>query len=160
MENKTYRESLSSPRTQGLFVALSTLFAALFIWKWSGSGLTTGALFYAIPLLFFLFYSLNYHTLKIQISPDRLELQFGLFTWKVALSNIKRCQIDSNSLWRLGGAGIHFTWIKGKYRVFFNFLEYPRVVLRLKKKQGLVQEIAFSTRQIEKVLEFIESEIR
>ncbi len=56
---------------------------------------------------------------------------------------------------RIGGAGIHFTWIKGKYRAFFNFLEYPRVVIFLKKKHGVVCEIAFSTEQPEKVIEII-----
>lgn len=29
----------------------------------------------------------------------------------------------------------------------FNFLEYPRLMLALKRKRGLVWEIAFSTKQ-------------
>ena len=62
-------------------------------------------------------------------------------------------------MFRVGGAGIHFTWIKGRYRAFWNFLEHPRVVLALQKKHGVVSEIAFSTQHPEKVMEIIRSEL-
>jgi hypothetical protein len=96
---------------------------------------------------------------QIYITPETLQLTFGIFTWKIAVTNIESCYLDKTSLWRIGGAGIHFTWIKGKYRAFWNFLEYPRVAVMLKRKKGAVREIAFSTRHPGQVTEHIQSRI-
>jgi hypothetical protein len=38
----------------------------------------------------------------------------------------------------------------------FNFLEYPRVVLALKQRKGLVRDIAFSTRRPQEVMRLIQ----
>jgi hypothetical protein len=57
---------------------------------------------------------------------------------------------------RYGGAGIHWMMVHGRYRASFNFLEYPRVVVRFKQKRGLVQDVSFSTRQPEEVIRCIE----
>jgi hypothetical protein len=54
---------------------------------------------------------------------------------------------------RLGGAGIHFMVIENRYRASFNFLEYPRVVIALKRKKGPVRDISFSTRHPEELLQ-------
>jgi len=45
--------------------------------------------------------------------------------------------------------------IKGRYRAYFNFLEYPRVVVTLKKRKGLVREIAFSTQRSTEIMSII-----
>ena len=37
----------------------------------------------------------------------------------------------------------------------FNFLEHPRVVVGMKRKRGPVQEIAFTTRHPEEVLQLL-----
>jgi len=55
----------------------------------------------------------------------------------------------------MGGAGIHFMMIRKRYRASFNFLEYPRVVIALKRKVGPVQDISFSTRRPDDVLRLI-----
>jgi hypothetical protein len=55
----------------------------------------------------------------------------------------------------MGGAGIHFISVRGRYRVSFNFLEHPRVVIALKKKRGLVRDVSFSTRHPDEVLQLI-----
>lgn len=155
-----YDERVSSRRTEALFLVLVLLFAALSLRRGSArraqgarrNRLTT--LFAAVSI-FFLFYALNYRTLIIQLSPDTVTLRFGIFTWKIAMANVDHSFLDETSLWRIGGAGIHFSPIKGRYRAMFNVLEYPRVVVALKKKHGLVRDIAFSTRQPEQVLAFI-----
>ena len=108
------------------------------------AGLDTLAVISFFFCAFFLFYSLNYRVLHIHLADGLLELKFGFFTWKVAMDNVESCRLDDTSLWRIGGAGIHFSPIKSRYRAMFNFLEYPRVVISLKRKMGLVQDIAFS----------------
>jgi Ca2+/Na+ antiporter len=157
MDEKTYNEELSSAKTEALFAGLTATFLILFIWRWRSSGWDGWAITFLCIFALFLFYVINYRTLKIYITSESLQLTFGIFTWSIAISNIKNCYIDEDTIWRFGGAGIHFMWIKGKYRAFFNFLEYPRVVVTFKKKKGPVQEIAFSTRNSEQVMQIIQS---
>ena len=159
MSRTIYNEALSSRKTQALFVTLTAVFLTLSIWCWTTSGLSGWSVVLTILFTFFLFYLFNYKTLKIRITPETLQLTFGIFTWKIPISIIKNCYLDENSLLRLGGAGIHFMFIKGKYRAFFNFLEYPRVVLSLKKKHGVVQEVVFSTQHPEHVMELIQNKL-
>lgn len=155
-----YYEKVSSRRTQSLFLALSLLFLGLLLGRVKirrerDAGRDHLATIFAGASLFFLFYTLNYHTLIIWLTPETLQLHFGLFTWKIAVDNIDDCYPDETSLWRIGGAGIHFSPIKGRYRAMLNFLEHPRVVVALKQKQGPVRDLAFSTQQPEQVLAFI-----
>ena len=156
MDWDAYNEKLSSAKTETLFVFLTLIFLALFAWRWSSVGWNGWAVTFLCFFAFFLFYSLNYRTLKIHLTPETLELTFGIFNWTIAIANIDTCYTDRTSLWRISGAGIHFTRIKGNYRAFFNFLEYPRVVVTLKNKKGPVQEIAFSTKCPEQVMEIIQ----
>jgi hypothetical protein len=72
------------------------------------------------------------------------------------LHNIEVCFPDTTSLWRIGGAGIHFTPLHGRYRAMFNFLAHPRLVVALKVKQGWVRDVAFSTRHPDEVLRLIQ----
>jgi Ca2+/Na+ antiporter len=146
-EGLIYQEKLSSNRTEVLFLALAVLFLLLFAWRFQTSGAGVLSALFLFFFVFFLFYSLNYRTLVIDLTAERLKLKFGIFSWTVPLENIESCYLDDVSLVRIGGAGIHFTFIWGRYRVMFNFLEYPRLVLRLKMKQGPVQGVVFSTRQ-------------
>jgi hypothetical protein len=153
--NHTYAETLSSARTEALFIVLTGLFAALFAWRVMAAGwdlLATGLL---AATLFFLFCALNYRALRIRLTAQELTLSFGLFTWTVPLATVERCYRDDVSLWRIGGAGIHFTWIGGRYRAMFNFLEYPRLVIALREKKGPVWDIAFSTRRPDQIQRFL-----
>jgi len=38
-------------------------------------------------------------------------------------------------------------FVRGRYRASWNFLEYPRLVVALRKKAGPVHALSFSTRQ-------------
>lgn len=151
MEDFTYEEKLTSNKTEVLFVVLMILFLLLFVWRVLVTGLGVLAIVFFCVFIFFLFYSLNYRTLIIQLVPETLSLKFGIFTWTVPYANIEKYYLDDTSMWRIGGAGIHFTMLRGKYRAMFNFLEYPRLVVTLKKKKGPVREIAFSTNRPEEI---------
>ena len=147
-----YNERISSNRTEALFLVLTLLSLLLSIWRLNAAGLDMIAMIFLFLCAFFMFYSLNYRTLRIRLTTEHLELKFGLFTWVVALENVEHCFLDDTSLWRIGGAGIHFSPIHGRYRAMFNFLEYPRVVIALKRRMGLVREIAFSTQRPDEVV--------
>lgn len=150
-----YTESLTSNRTAALFVVLMLLFLALGVWRWRAAGLGFLAILLLCISLFFLFYTLNYRKLQVNLSQEALTLRFAIFQWIVPVENIQSCAVDQTSLWRIGGAGIHFSSFAGRYRAMFNFLEYPRIVIRLKHKRGPVRDIAFSTRHPEQLIQLI-----
>lgn len=158
-EGTVYHERLSSTRTEVLFVVLAAASLGLGCLRSlvGGVGYMAGALFAASA--FFGFYALNYRTLIIRINPGTgtLDLQFGVFSWRVPLHTVARGYVDDTPMWRVGGAGIHFTFIRRRYRVLFNFLEYPRVVLELTEPRGFVRDVAFSTRRPREVLEAVAS---
>ncbi|MBN2386303.1 MAG: hypothetical protein JXB85_04730 [Anaerolineales bacterium] len=150
-----YLEKTSSKKTEALFVGLTILFLIPFSW-FAGIQLLGGwsILFFCL-FAFFMFYSLNYRILILQLDRSNLQLRFGIFKWIIPLKNIEACSLDTTSIQRVGGAGIHFTSIAGRYRAMFNFLEFPRVVLNLKIKKGPVRDIAFTTRRPDEVIRLI-----
>jgi hypothetical protein len=156
-DNQIYEERLSSNKTETLFISLTILFLMLLIWQISsGSPNILSAVFFLL-FIFFLFYSLNYRTLIIRLTSEALHLKFGIFTWTIPLDNVGECRLDDlPKLMRYGGAGIHFMVIRRRYRASYNFLEYPRVVIALKKKAGVVQDISFSTRHPDEVIRHLQ----
>jgi hypothetical protein len=148
-----YEESVFSNRTEALFLALASLFSWLTV---RGRQTHWRGLFSAVTLslaAFFLFYSINFRTLRIRLTSDQLEMKFGIFRWTVPLDHIEEVHLDElPPLMRLGGAGIHFMSIRNRYRASFNFLEHPRVVIALKRQVGPVQDISFSTRHPEDII--------
>ncbi len=155
-----YNESVSSNKTSALFLALTLIFFLLFIWRVSAGGLEALAVVFLCFAGLFLFYSLNYRTLVIELTAEALKLTFGVFAWKVPLNNIAECSLDEiPPFMKYGGAGIHFMFIRQRYRASFNFLEHPRIVIAFKKKVGPVRGISFSTRQPDDVLQLIQEAI-
>ena len=156
-----YQETLTSRRTFDLFAALTYIAFLFLLWRFSRHQLDGWGIAYLIIFLFFLFSTLNYRTLIINLSQEALTLKFGLFTWMVPVSNIISCQLDDHlpPFMRYGGAGVHFMFIQGRYRVSFNFLEYPRVVVAFKRKVGPVVDISFSTKNPEEIIRLIQSAI-
>jgi Ca2+/Na+ antiporter len=158
-KDRTYEERVSSYKTEALFLTLTVLFLMLLIWRAVVGGLDILTIVFTLFFLFFSFYSLNYRTLVIRMTAQVLKLRFGIITWTVDMDNIEACSQDETSLWRIGGAGVHFSPIQGRYRAMFNFLEYPRVIISLKIRKGLVWDIAFSTEYPDVVLQFVQEAI-
>ena len=155
-----YNERVSSNRTEVLFLALTIIFFLLLIWRVNADGLDVLAAVFFFFSVFFLFYLMNYRTLLIRLTAESLNLTFGIFTWKVPLDNVEECHLDSLPLlMKYGGAGIHFMFIRNRYRASFNFLEYPRVVIALRRKAGPVRDISFSTRRPDDVLRLLQEAV-
>jgi len=130
----------------------------LLIWQISTGSSDILSVAFFFFFIFFLFYSVNYRTLIIRLTPESLKLKFGVFTWTIPLDNIEECRHDDLPMvMRYGGAGIHFMLIRRRYRASFNFLEHPRVVIAFKKKAGLVRDISFSTRHPDKVIQLLQN---
>jgi hypothetical protein len=150
-ENLLYEERLTSGRTQALFLGLAALCGGLSACRArAGRRGRRAAVALGVGAAFFGFYALNYRTLGIQLTPSTLKLTFGLFCWRVPLDNVASCGLDDlPPLLRYGGAGLHFMFVRQRYRASFNFLEYPRLVIALCRPIGPVRDISFSTRQPE-----------
>lgn len=145
--DQLYEERLTSIKTEALFVGFTIIFAALASWQMSRNKLDFWSVFLIFFTLFFAFYSINFRVLRINLTSGYIELKFGIFGLSILFDNIEGYHIDHLTfIQKYGGAGIHFMFVGGKYRAFFNFLEYPRVVVVLKRKKGPVREISFSTR--------------
>jgi len=158
--DQVYSERISSTGTSLLFLFLAILFFLLFGWRVS----VVGWRFFLGVLLFlgvfFTIYVVNYRVLEITITYSHLKLRFGIVPWKTSLENIQAVELDdSPALIKFGGAGVHFAFVNGKYRAFYNFLEYPRLLVYFREKQGLVQALVFSTRKPDKIQEILESRI-
>lgn len=153
-----YSEKLSSKRTELLFIALTLLFLLLFIWRVIAESVDFLAGIFLSFIVIFLFYVLNYRTLVIRLTSESLKLSFGIFTWTILLNNVAKIQSDDDLplLMKYGGAGIHFMFVRKRYRASFNFLEHSRVVIGLKKKAGLVEDVSFSTCQPNEIIRLIQ----
>lgn len=152
-----YTERISSNKTEGLFLALMTLSFLLLIWRMNDGSIDILGIVFACFFFLFIFYSANYRTLVIRLTFRALKLTFGMISWTVQFNNVESISIDEiPPLMRMGGAGIHFMLIHNRYRASFNFLEYPRVVIAFKKKVGPVQDISFSTRQPEVIIDLVQ----
>jgi Ca2+/Na+ antiporter len=160
-DDLVYDERVASTRTEALFLALTALFFLLFIWRVIADHLDILAVVFLCLCGFFLFYSVNYRTLVIRLTAESLRLTFGIFTWTVPLDNVEGSRLDDDIpvVMRMGGAGIHFMFVRKRYRASFNFLEYPRVVIALKRKVGPVQDISFSTQRPDEVLRLIQESV-
>ena len=147
-------EKISSLKTSLLFIMLAIGFLCLSLWH--TSFLTNWNPLGSIFLFFFclfIFYIFNYHTLIIHITASYLHLRFGIFTCKMLINSIKEVQLDKiPTFMKYGGAGIHFMFVKKRYRASYNFLEYPRICVSLKKRKGLVEDVSFSTRDPKKIM--------
>ncbi len=155
-----YEEKVQSLRTTLLFTILAIFFLVVFAWRVSLSGLKAFPLVLLFFGLFFTFYIGNYRVLRIHISDQDLILRFGLIRWREELDNINEAVLDdSPKLVRYGGAGVHFAFVSGEYRAFFNFLDYPRVVIRLRTKKGPVQALVFTTRRPQAILQLLADRI-
>jgi hypothetical protein len=157
----TYSEKLSSKKTELLFIALTLLFSLLFIWRVIAGSVDLLAGIFCFFSVLFLFYSLNFRTLVIHLTSESLKLSFGIFTWTIPLNNVGAIQPDDDLplLMKYGGAGIHFMFVRKRYRASFNFLEHPRVVIGLKRKAGLVRDVSFSTCQPNEIIRLMQGAV-
>ena len=160
MTEEIYYEETRSNKTDRLFVVLALITYALGAWKLSVVGFKFGAGLFLFLGLLFTFYIFNFRVLKISITEQALHLKFGIIPWKSELSNVREVSLDdAPMIIKYGGAGVHFAFVKGEYRAFYNLLEYPRVLIRFKQKQGLVKALVFTTRQPDKILEIIQENL-
>ena len=151
-----YHERLTSRITTTLFAGLSVIFLLLFLWRVSRRGMD-GLVWFNLALSgVFLFYVINFRVLLITLIARQVMIRFGIIRWIVPLRNIETIElVEIPVMYQKGGAGVHVMSIQGRYRVSFNFLEYPRVVIRLRQQRGPVKDVSFSTKSPQMIIQYV-----
>jgi hypothetical protein len=103
--------------------------------------------------LLFLFITITFRALSIKMTARSVVVGYGIFTRTIFWENIERCYSDEVSSIRYGGWGIRIGRVKGKWRLVYNVIGGPRVVLALKR--GWFGEFVFSTKNPEEVMKVV-----
>jgi hypothetical protein len=103
--------------------------------------------------LVLLFVTVNFATLTIRLTTQGISVGYGIIRHRVNWSNVAECYQDKASTVRYGGFGIRLGLVNGKWRLVYNTISDPRVVVR--KRYGKIQEFVFSTRNPEGVMKAI-----
>jgi hypothetical protein len=140
------------------FVSAVFLFAALYqvLIEPIGENPAPNGLYILMALLF-LALAITFSTLVIKLSPHSVVVGFGIIKRTIPWELIERCYVDEVTSLRYGGWGIRIGRVRGKWRLVFNIIGAPRVVLALKR--GRFDEFVFSTRHPDEVLRIIRQRI-
>ncbi|RZN40355.1 MAG: hypothetical protein EFT35_02970 [Methanophagales archaeon ANME-1-THS] len=109
--------------------------------------------FFLFMSLLFLFMAINFRALSIKMTARSVIVGYGIFKRTIFWDNIERCYVDEVSSIRYGGWGIRIGRVKGKWRLVYNVIGGPRVVLSLKR--GRFGEFVFSTRNPDEVMRVV-----
>ncbi len=99
----------------------------------------------------------NFMTLVIRINGQSVTVAYGLIKKTILWGDIEEGFLDSSSPLGYGGWGARLARVGGRWRLAFNVIGAPGVVLRLRK--GWAREFMFSTRNPEQVLAIITRQI-
>lgn len=113
--------------------------------------------FFLLIFLLFLGLTINFSMLGIKITTQSIFVSYGIFKHAVLLENAEDCYLDEASSMRYGGWGIRLGRVNGKWRLVYNVIGGPRIVLSLKK--GRFREFVFSTKNPEELMRVVKQRI-
>ncbi len=99
----------------------------------------------------------NFATLTIRLTQSGISVGYGIIRHNIPWSNVSDCYQDKASAVWYGGFGVRLGLVNGKWRLVYNTIGNPRVVIR--KRQGQVQEFVFSTNNPDEVMRRIKERI-
>jgi hypothetical protein len=160
LEEALYEERISVWSFRAIlgFVSAVFLFAALYqvLIGPIGENPAPNGLYILMALLF-LALAITFSTLVIKLTPHSVVVGFGMIKRTIPWDLIERCYMDEVSSLRYGGWGIRIGRVRGKWRLVFNIIGAPRVVLALKR--GGFDEFVFSTRHPDEMVRIIRQRI-
>jgi hypothetical protein len=112
---------------------------------------------FAFMALLFLGITINFSRLSIKMTSRSAIVGYGICKRTIPWEDIERCYVDEASSIRYGGWGIRIGRVEGKWRLVYNVIGAPRVVLSL--KSGWFREFVFSTKNPEAVMTIIRQRI-
>ena len=158
-ENKIYEEKIFSKLFTGIFVLIPIIF--LFLLSYQALIEPIGAhpapnWFFLLMFLFFLGITINFSRYSLKMTSNAIKVSYGLSKHSILWNNIADCYLDTTSIRSYGGWGIRVANVNGQWRLGYNVVGYPRVLLSL--KQGRFREFVFSTNNPEEVIKIIKQQ--
>ena len=148
----------------GIFVAISLSLLVLFIYQLLVGPVGSKPapdLFYLFMFIFFAgltYFVTNFNKLSITITAQSITVGYGILKRIIPWVNVQGCYLDEASAFgSYGGWGIRMGKVKGKWRLVYNVIGCPAVVLELER--GRFREFVFSTKNAETVLEIARKQI-
>jgi hypothetical protein len=113
--------------------------------------------FFLFMFLLFLGVMINFSRLTIRMTPRYISVGYGIIKHSILWENVEDCYLDEASTIRYGGWGIRIAKVKGKWRLGYNVVGGPRIVLSLRR--GRFKEFVFSTKNPEEVIKIAKEQI-
>ncbi len=155
-----YEEKVFSKGITGILAPITIVFLFILVYQiFIGPIGTRPApnLFFLIMFLLCLFLTINFSNLIIRMTPRSVFVSYGIFKYNISWENIADCYLDEASTIRYGGWGIRIGRVKGRFRLVYNVMGGPRVVLSLKK--GKFREFVFSTSDPQRVIGIVKQKV-
>ena len=116
--------------------------------------------FYLVMFIFMsatAFLIANFRVLVIRITGQSVTVAYGMIKRTIPWGDIEAGFPDDSRWLGYGGWGARFARIEGRWRLVFNVIGAPGVVLRLRK--GRAREFMFSTKNPQQVLDIIARQV-
>ena len=162
-----YKETIPFPLAKliiGIFAAISLSLIVLLLYQVLGGPVGDNPSpdwFYLIMFLFFAgltYFVTNFNKLSIEITTQSIKVDYGVLGRAIPWDDVNGCyQDEASAIGSYGGWGIPMGKVKGKWRLVYNVIGCPTVVLELGK--GRFKEFVFSTKNPEMVLEVARQQI-
>jgi hypothetical protein len=156
-----YEETIPFPFMKlvlGGFIACALLFLGLFVYQILMGPVGAEPAPDWVYLIMFLWFAgftaliRNFNKLAIMITNRHIAVRFGVFKRAIPWGNVNGCYLDkASAIGRYGGWGIRIGRVKDKWRLVYNVIGSPTVVLEL--EEGRFREFVFSTKNPERVME-------
>lgn len=159
-ENKIYEEKIFLKPFKGIFAIIPTIFLVLIIYQALIGPIGTRPApnwFLLLMFLFFVGITLNFSRLTIRATSNSINVRYGISKHSILWNNVTDCNLDKTPIRSYGGWGIRVGNVKGRRRLVYNVVGYPRVLLALNK--GKFREFVFSTTNPDVVIKVIRQQI-
>ena len=155
-----YEEKIFSKGITGILSAVTASFLFVLVYQILVEpigGRPASNWFFLLMFILFLGVTINFSRLVIRMTPRSIAVGYGIFKHTIIWENIEGCYSDEASTSRYEGWGIRLGRVKGKWRLVYNIVRSPRVVLSL--REGRFREFVFSTKNPEQVVKVVKQHI-
>ena len=155
-----YEEKIFLKWTAGILTTITTVFLFLLFYQILIGPIGTNPApnwFFLFMFLLFLGVMINFSRLTIRMTPRYISVGYGIIKHSILWENVEDCYLDKASTIRYGGWGIRIAKVKGKWRLVYNVVGGPRIVLSLKRCR--FKEFVFSTKNPEEVIKIAKERI-
>lgn len=157
LDNEEYTEKIYSKWMTLTLGSVTAVFAFLGVyeiiigWGWTES---LPVWFWPLMAVFLFVITINFSRLTLKIGSEGLKVGYGLFKNNISWDEIDDCYLDETSSFWYAGWGFRIARMGGRWRMVYNSVGGPRVVISL--EEGWKEEVVISTKNPDEVMRKIE----